>query len=140
MKKLVATGCLFLILNSPNMAQPPKPNWSDRKVQVYVTAQNTDYRLSNTDAISFERSIQPLETEITVFLDSKHSFQTFMGIGGAITDASAETYAKLPADKRQELITAYYDAKNGIGYTLARTNIESCDFSSGSYSYVAEND
>ena len=28
----------------------------------------------------------------------------------------------------------------GIGYTLARTNIHSCDFSSGSYTYVAEGD
>ena len=28
----------------------------------------------------------------------------------------------------------------GIGYTLARTQIQSCDFSSGSYSYVADND
>ena len=27
-----------------------------------------------------------------------------------------------------------------IGYTLARTNIQSCDFSSGSYSYVGDND
>ena len=28
----------------------------------------------------------------------------------------------------------------GIGYTLARTNMNSCDFSSGSYTYVDEND
>ena len=29
---------------------------------------------------------------------------------------------------------------NGIGYTLARTNINSCDFTSDSYTYVDEND
>ncbi|MDE3213357.1 MAG: glycosyl hydrolase, partial [Bacteroidota bacterium] len=33
-----------------------------------------------------------------------------------------------------------YDPKAGIGYTLARTNIQSCDFSSSSYSYVKEGD
>jgi glucosylceramidase len=30
--------------------------------------------------------------------------------------------------------------KTGIGFTLARTNIQSCDFSSGSYSYVSNSD
>jgi glucosylceramidase len=62
-----------------------------------------------------------------------------LGIGGALTDASAEVFAKLPKSKQQEFLDAHYGSK-GIGYTLARTNIHSCDFSSGSYSYVSEND
>jgi glucosylceramidase len=75
-----------------------------------------------------------------VFVDATKRFQTFLGIGGALTDAAAETYAKLPEAKRREFIKAYYDPKEGIGYTLARTNIHSCDFSSDSYTYVAEGD
>lgn len=63
-----------------------------------------------------------------------------IGIGGALTDASAETFAKLSKDNQQELLQQYYDVKNGIGYTLARTHIHSCDFSSGSYTYVTDND
>jgi len=61
-------------------------------------------------------------------------------MGGAITDAAVETFAKIPKDKQQELLTAYFDTKSGIGYTFARTNIHSCDFSSGSYTYIAEGD
>ena len=38
------------------------------------------------------------------------------------------------------MLKAYYDKKGGIGYTLARTNINSCDFSSDSYTYVSDND
>jgi glucosylceramidase len=45
-----------------------------------------------------------------------------------------------PKEKQDEVMKAYYDPKNGIGYTLARTNIHSCDFSSGSYTYVKEGD
>ncbi|MEA3425671.1 MAG: hypothetical protein U9R46_05460, partial [Bacteroidota bacterium] len=41
----------------------------------------------------------------------------------ALTDASAETFAKLPKEKQEEFLTAYYDVNKGIGYTLARTNI-----------------
>jgi glucosylceramidase len=47
---------------------------------------------------------------------------------------------KLPKEKQEEILKAYYDPANGIGYTLARTNIHSCDFSSGSYTYVKEGD
>ena len=73
-------------------------------------------------------------------MDPTKKFQTLLGIGGALTDASAETYARLPKDKQEELMLAYYDKEKGIGYTLARTNINSCDFSSDSYTYVADND
>ncbi len=96
--------------------------------------------MSQSGQLSFSPSHQPLETEPFVLVDASVSFQTIIGIGGALTDAAAETFAKLPKDKQQELLTAYYDPHTGIGYTLARTNIQSCDFSSDSYSYVADND
>jgi len=111
-----------------------------KSVIVYTTAQNTDYRLSKTDSLQFEEFGQPFETQVCVFVDPTHTFQTHLGIGGALTDAAAETFAKLPKEKQQEFLRAYYDPKNGIGYTLARTNIGSCDFSSDSYTYVADND
>jgi len=63
-----------------------------------------------------------------------------VGIGGALTDAAAETLAKLPTQKQEEVLNAYYNDKTGIGYTLARTNINSCDFSSDSYTYVTDGD
>src|SRR5487761_2458422 len=66
---------------------------------------------------------QPLETQPCVFIDPSKTFQTFIGIGGALTDAAAETYARLPRDKQQEIMQAYFDPVKGIGYTLARTNI-----------------
>ncbi len=108
-----------------------------RKVVVYTTADSTSYRLSPTDTVAFKRMGQPVETQICVFVDPTRTFQTILGIGGALTDASAETFYKLPKDKQEEILKAYYDPRNGIGYTLARTNIQSCDFSSGSYSYVS---
>ena len=36
-------------------------------------------------------------------MDPSKTFQTFLGIGGALTDASAETFYKLPRDKQQEI-------------------------------------
>lgn len=111
-----------------------------KKIIVYTTADSSTLRLTPTDTLQFT-DIGPLaETKFYVFVDPSKTFQTMLGIGGALTDASAETYAKLPREKQQEILQAYYDTKKGIGYTLARTNINSCDFSSDSYTYVKDND
>ncbi len=111
-----------------------------KKIMVYTTADNTAMRLSAEDGAAFTAMAQPLETQVCIFLDPDKTFQTFIGIGGALTDASAETFAKLPKDKQQELLRAYFDNKKGIGYNFARTNIHSCDFSSDTYTYITEGD
>jgi glucosylceramidase len=131
----------------PSSAQQKRPSMGSKsfstkgkKVTVYTTAEKSEYRISATDTLSFKPLGQPLETQVCVFVDPARTFQTFLGIGGALTDASAETFAKLPEGKQQEILRAYFDRENGIGYTLARTSIHSCDFSSGSYTYVTEGD
>jgi glucosylceramidase len=110
-----------------------------RTVKVYTT-DSLKNRLALTDNLKFTDFQQPLETDVCVFVDPSQKFQTLLGIGGALTDASAETYAKLPKNKQEELMRAYYDKDKGIGYSFARTNMNSCDFSSDSYTYVADND
>lgn len=112
-----------------------------RSVKVYTTAKDTELRLSLTGRdLKFVPKGQPTEDLVCVFVDPSRSFQAYLGIGGALTDASAETFYKLPKEKQQEILKAYFDKEQGIGYTLARTNIHSCDFSSGSYTYVDSND
>ncbi|MBI3720858.1 MAG: glycoside hydrolase family 30 protein [Sphingobacteriales bacterium] len=123
-----------LLLSITSMAQAPK------KVAIYTTAENTNLRLSATGESDFKPMGQPLETQICVFVDPSKTFQTFIGIGGALTDAAAETFAKLPKNKQEEFLQAYYSKDKGIGYTMARTNIHSCDFSSGTYTYIDEGD
>lgn len=125
---------------APLKASAPAFTTSDKQVTIYTTASQTDLRLAITDTTTFENAGQPLEGQISVFVNPSKTFQNFIGIGGAITDASAEVFAKLTNEKQQELLTAYYDQKNGIGYSLARTNINSCDFSSDSYTYVSDTD
>src|SRR5205823_10537188 len=112
----------------------------ERRAIVYTTAESTSYRLTPTDTLTFRPSEPTSEGKVYVFVDAQRTFQPLIGIGGALTDASAETFAKLPAARQEELITAYYSTDRGVGYTLGRTNINSCDFSSESYTYVTEGD
>jgi glucosylceramidase len=131
----------FFACNKPAGIESGTPQAPNReKVTVFTTASNTDHRLSKTETLAFTPFGQPLETQPSVFVDPSQTFQTFLGIGGALTDASAETFAKLPADQQEALLKAYFDKEEGIGYTFARTNINSCDFSSGMYTYVDEGD
>jgi len=110
----------------------------NNKIKVFTTAENTNWKLSlSNDLIS--NNTQKKST-VSIAVNAKKTDQTFLGIGGAITDASAEVFAKLSPKKQQEFLTAYYDKNKGIGYSLARTNIHSCDFSSDSYTYVSEGD
>src|SRR5438270_240931 len=142
-----SSACLLTQAVRPSSAQtrrssaaPKTFSAEGRRVAVYTTAEKTDYRLSATGTLTFKHLGQPLETQVCVFVDPSRTYQTLLGIGGALTDASAETFAKVPKDKQQKILNAYFDAQKGIGYTFARTNIHSCDFSSGSYTYVAEGD
>lgn len=107
---------------------------------IYLTAQKSDDRLTKKESISFVPLKQPDEEFPTIILDVNKTFQTIEGFGGSFTDASAETFYKLPSEKQQEIITACFDPERGNGYTLCRTSIHSSDFSSKSYTYAETED
>ena len=140
MNKIILPLCLIGLAGCGQLQTGPVFSTAGKKVSVYTTADKTGSHLSPEGTFSFKPFGQPLETEPCVFVDPARLFQTFTGIGGALTDASAETFAKMPLNKQREILTAYYDRKTGIGYSLARTPIHSSDFSSGSYTYVDEGD
>jgi len=60
--------------------------------------------------------------------------QEIAGFGGAFTESSAMMFQKLPAGMQEQLLEQYFGA-SGLGYTLGRIHINSCDFSAGSYSF-----
>ncbi len=109
-------------------------------VTIYTTAQGSPQRLSETGTVVLKPGHTLTEVETSVFVDPAVRFQSLLGIGGAITDSTAEVYAALPPAKQAEFMRAYYDKQEGIGYSLARTTIHSSDFSSASYTYIEEGD
>jgi len=111
------------------------------KSSVYTTSANSNVKLELTNSnIAFSDFQQPLETQASIYVNTSKTHQTFVGIGAALTDAAAETFYKLNDDQQKRFMEAYYSVDKGIGYSLARTVIHSCDFSSGSYTYIEEGD
>lgn len=119
---------LFLLLSSIGLvsvnslsAQTP-PRWS-----VIETAKNNQHRLASVPLPALSSTSNATRSTITI--DPAQRFQEMVGFGGALTESSAWALAQLPPERRAEVIRRYYDPKDGIGYTLARTHINSCDFS-----------
>jgi len=133
----------FLCCNQMEKAtKKMKPLYSTKgkKVTVYTTASETDFRLSLTNTSSFERAPQARENEVSIFVNPNKKFQNFIGIGAAITDASAEVFATLSKEKQEHFLKSYFHTQEGIGYSLLRTTIHSADFGRGSYTYVTDKD
>lgn len=135
---------VIIFLSSSQILSGEKPEKSisatQLKADIYLTAEKTNDRITKKESQSFEPLEQPDEHVPTIILDKDKTFQTIVGIGGALTDASAETFYKLPAAKQQEILTAFFDKEKGNGFSLCRTNIHSCDFSSASYTYAEAGD
>jgi glucosylceramidase len=139
--RLSTAATLLSLLAATPVAYSAEPATATSKtISVYTTAKDSAQRLTLTDTLSLKPGQQPPETDIAVFVNPDKRFQTFFGMGGAITDASAEVFSTLKPAKKSEFLKAYYDQKAGIGYSLMRTTIHSSDFSSGSYTYIKEGD
>lgn len=143
-------GLLFLLVacnNSKHEETAPVENQtlatseSDnyKTLKVYTTAKDTKLRLKKTAEQGFTEKVQPLETEVAVIVNPRKTFQTFLGIGGAITDASSEVFSTLDSLQQRRLLNSLY-GEDGIGYNIIRTSIHSSDFGLGSHTYIEEGD
>ena len=113
-------SCAGLVLAAPLMLLAnPARSWS-----VIETARDNPHRLS---PVAVPAAAAAGADALT--LNPAERFQEMTGFGGALTESSAWVLAQLPADRRAEVLRRYYDPRDGIGYTLARTHINSCDFS-----------
>ena len=100
MNKLIILLFSFFLISGCSSI---KETNSSKNIQVYTSANQTNLRLSKSDTLLYFKEMkQPLETQVCIFVSPNKKFQTFLGIGGAITDASAEVFANLSTEKQQE--------------------------------------
>ena len=75
------------------------------------------------------------ENPVNLQLSPDETFQTITGFGGSFTEASASLLNELGQENRRRIIEAYF-GESGAKYSLARTHMNSCDFSLSHYSYA----
>jgi len=147
---VVVSLCIFMI------AGMIYPNKGDHKIVVTViqtshfhgdrltqmNAVEMTNRGFDVDSLSFGNlkpcsgvdACKELEDVSKIWIDAEIKHQSILGFGGAFTEASAYNYFLLPEHVRDRIIKLYF-GEDGIGYTLGRVHINSCDFSLESYSF-----
>jgi len=104
----------------------------------FLTSRDSSNRLAEQPSLKIRSGGG--DEKVTVLVNPEIVFQTHLGFGGAFTEAAAVTLEKLGPANRRRLLDAYFDPENGLGYTLCRTHINSCDFSLGNYANVEKAD
>lgn len=101
------------------------------EVQVWKTTVNGAAQLAEQQSVQFG-SAPPTSSVITV--DPAQSFQTMLGFGGTLTDASAAVLTQDTTPKTYvEAMNALFSPTAGIGLDLLRVPIGGNDFSLGTY-------
>jgi glucosylceramidase len=72
-------------------------------------------------------------------LNPRETGQEILGFGAAFTDAAAINFHGMRKRLRREILEAFF-GKHGLGYTMGRVPMGSCDFSRESYSYAPRED
>ncbi|WP_226583482.1 glycoside hydrolase family 30 protein [Halobacillus litoralis] len=107
-------------------------------MKLIQTIKDTNDRLAEKEELSFTEEGSEGAPTLTILPEER--YQTIMGFGGAFTEAAAYTLSQISEEQRMEVIESYYHPSKGLGYSLGRTHIHSCDFSLGNYTYVEDDD
>ena len=120
--------CCFLALTATCLSKQVKEHTT---VKIYQTSKSGDkVALKKSLLLS---TLKKVNTPI-ITLSPNKTYQQIEGFGGAFTQSSASVLNKLSPKKRKEVID-YYFRSDKAGYTLTRTHINSCDFSTENYAY-----
>lgn len=81
------------------------------------------------DDVTVEGEVINLYPEVT--------FQEVLGFGGAFTESFGYTMSKLKKEVQDNIIEEYF-GRDGLGYSMCRLHLDSCDFSLSNYSAVTD--
>ena len=80
-----------------------------------------------------------VEADARVVVHADRPRQTFLGVGGSLTQASAAALGSLSPARRAEVLEALFGT-DGARLALSRVHIGSSDFCESSYTYVDDDD
>ncbi|KAE9553608.1 hypothetical protein FO519_003153 [Halicephalobus sp. NKZ332] len=112
---------------------PPLGTLNSGQAAIYKSSLSGK-RFERTDGLFGNSKIESKYKVINAVFNDTNKYQTIIGFGGAFTDATGYNIEKLSSDAQDNLLQAYF-GDVGIGYTVSRVPVASCDFSLNEYSY-----
>ena len=117
-------GPLILLTAAALMQTSCSPN---PNINIYETSQGGHKS-------SLLKETKPLGVPYNISLNLNQKFQTISGFSGAFTEVSAKLLNRLSPSKRTKILRVYFGSE-AAAYSMARTHMNSCDFSLEPYSY-----
>jgi glucosylceramidase len=106
------------------------------RMKVIQTRYKNKKKTTDEHLTHFGPDLSNQETDI-INLYPSEGFQKLIGFGGAFTESAGFVLSKVSKETQNKLIEDYF-GKEGLGYTLGRCPVDSCDFSLGNYSAISE--
>ena len=125
--KLLKSGSGNIQMIQTSFAEPSK-QWSE------VACVHVNHRNLQEDDEQQEEQYGTAEIHVDFDKVAFPDRQPILGFGGAFTEAAALNFNSL-SQQGQDAVIELLFGKTGLGYTLGRTHINSCDFSVESYSH-----
>lgn len=110
----------------------PRPIRAAKKIEVWLTTPDATVLLAPQPALTFGAvEASPLTIEV----DDTRIFQSMEGFGAALTESSAWLMMRLEPARREILLKALFDPREGIGLSYLRVPMGASDFALDSYTY-----
>ncbi|CAK0850281.1 unnamed protein product, partial [Prorocentrum cordatum] len=107
---------------------------SAASASLWTTAQGAEKKMTKGADVQFK---DDFDFDGPVVGISGRRGQSITGFGSAFTEAAASVFAELPTAKQEQLLQLLF-GKDGMGFTVGRVHINSCDFSIENYDFDGE--
>eukprot|EP00405_Crypthecodinium_cohnii_P038950 CAMPEP_0206546478 /NCGR_PEP_ID=MMETSP0325_2-20121206/12734_1 /ASSEMBLY_ACC=CAM_ASM_000347 /TAXON_ID=2866 /ORGANISM="Crypthecodinium cohnii, Strain Seligo" /LENGTH=609 /DNA_ID=CAMNT_0054045619 /DNA_START=24 /DNA_END=1849 /DNA_ORIENTATION=+ len=114
--------------NTPTKHQPLPYK---RLRHIRTSKHSSNERLAELPPITLTKDISGGSQAPSVFVTLSRQMETrpWLGFGGSFTESSAVALSRLPEIQQEAAMKAYFDPVRGLGYSIGRVHIASCDFS-----------
>ena len=110
-------------------ASAPMLEWSQSRLK----KDGSYHLLKEMPSIALKAIPAPREGSRSLTIDRSARYQSILGFGGAFTEAAALNWRSLTQSDQEAVIKRYFasPSEGGLGYTVGRVPINSCDFGPG---------
>jgi O-glycosyl hydrolase len=112
----------------------PDQQQQEEEDTVELKSSSTTSTSTSSSSSSFTSTSTNTHTKSTTLSANRRKMPTILGFGGAFTPATTLNFQRLSYVGQQTILDLYFGI-NGLGYSMGRVPIHSCDFSINSYTY-----
>lgn len=124
---------LFSLLSCGNNVAVSHENYSDKKIEVWLTKGDESVKLQKQSSLEFSAVSNDNQT---IEIDDSQKFQTVDGFGFTLTGGSVEVINRLSATKRKELLNEIFgNSSNSISVNYLRLSVGASDLDGEVFSY-----